>query len=99
MSGRREKRTFIARWAKYMSKQKPFEENLKELEGCVTQMEDNELPLSEALALYKKGMELINFCNIELKNVQQQIQVYDKKTNSLIDVNPESVIGPRNKKS
>jgi exodeoxyribonuclease VII small subunit len=39
-----------------MSKQKPFEENLKELEGCVTQMEDNELPLSEALALYKKGM-------------------------------------------
>jgi len=99
MSGRREKRTFIARWVKYMSKQKPFEANLKELEGCVTRMEEDDLPLSEALALYKKGMELINFCDIELKNVQQQIQVYDKKTNSLIDVNPESVIGPRNKKS
>ena len=99
MSGPREKRTFIARWAKYMSKQKPFEANLKELEGCVTRMEEDDLPLSEALALYKKGMELINFCDIELKNVQQQIQVYDKKTNSLIDVNPESVIGPRNKKS
>lgn len=99
MSGRREKRTFIAHWAKYMSKQKPFEANLKELEGCVTRMEEDDLPLSEALALYKKGMELINFCDIELKNVQQQIQVYDKKTNSLIDVNPESVIGPRNKKS
>ena len=82
-----------------MSKQKPFEENLKEVEGCVTRMEDDDLPLSEALALYKKGMALINFCDIELKNVQQQIQVYDKKTNSLIDVNPESVIGPRNKKS
>jgi len=99
MSGPREKRTFIARWVKYMSKQKPFEANLKELEGCVTRMEEDDLPLSEALALYKKGMELINFCDIELKNVQQQIQVYDKKTNSLIDVNPESVIGPRNKKS
>ena len=76
-----------------------FEENLKEVETCVDTMENNNLSLSESVTLYKKGIELINLCKTELSGVKQQIQVYDKNTNTLIDVNPESLLGPIKKKN
>jgi len=82
-----------------MAYKKSFEEGLIEMEANSKSLEDGDLSLSEALAVYKQSMELLNFCGNEIKQTKQKIQVLDYETSKLIDVNPESVIGPRNKKS
>src|SRR5207244_7827030 len=52
-----------------------FEAALAELEAIVATMEDGQLPLAEALAAYKRGAELLQYCHAALKDAQQQVQV------------------------
>ncbi|EHJ51936.1 exodeoxyribonuclease VII small subunit [Streptococcus macacae] len=40
------------------NKKKTFEENLQDLEGIVSQLENGEVPLEEAIAQFQKGMVL-----------------------------------------
>lgn len=54
-----------------------FEQALAELETLVARMEDGELPLEESLEAYKRGAELLQFCQARLKDAQQQIKVLD----------------------
>ena len=44
-----------------------FEENLKQLEGLVEQMESPELPLETIVEKYETGMKLVAACNEKLK--------------------------------
>ena len=39
-----------------------FEDALAELEKIVANMESGQLPLDESLAAYKRGTELLKFC-------------------------------------
>ena len=55
-----------------------FEEALAELEELVSRMESGELPLAESLAAYKRGAELLAYCQSALKDAQQQVQVLEK---------------------
>lgn len=55
-----------------------FEAALAELEEIVAKMEGGALPLAESLASYKRGAELLKFCQTALKDAEQQIQVYEK---------------------
>jgi len=55
-----------------------FEAALAELEALVGRMESGELPLSESLAAYKRGAELLAYCQAALKDAQQQVQVLEK---------------------
>ncbi|MGE5170480.1 MAG: exodeoxyribonuclease VII small subunit [Rudaea sp.] len=55
-----------------------FEAALAELEAIVGRMESGELPLRESLAAYKRGAELLAFCQAALKDAQQQVQVLEK---------------------
>lgn len=55
-----------------------FEAALAELEALVGQMESGELPLQESLAAYKRGAELLAYCQSALKDAQQQVQVLEK---------------------
>jgi exodeoxyribonuclease VII small subunit len=55
-----------------------FEAALAELEALVAQMETGELPLQESLAAYKRGAELLAYCQAALKDAQQQVQVLEK---------------------
>ncbi len=41
-----------------MTKQQPFAEAMTELEEIVRKLEQGDVPLEEAIDLYKKGMEL-----------------------------------------
>ena len=52
-----------------------FESALAELESIVERMEGGELPLKDALAAYKRGAELLQFCQATLKDAQQQVLV------------------------
>ncbi len=55
-----------------------FEAALAELEALVERMEGGELPLKEALAAYKRGAELLQFCQGALKEAQQDVLVLEK---------------------
>ena len=55
-----------------------FEAALAELESLVTRMESGELPLAASLAAYKRGAELLAYCQTALKDAEQQVQVLER---------------------
>jgi exodeoxyribonuclease VII small subunit len=55
-----------------------FEAALAELEDIVAKMESGQLPLRESLAAYKRGAELLQFCQTALKDAEQQVQIFEK---------------------
>lgn len=55
-----------------------FEAALAELEALVGRMESGELPLQESLAAYKRGAELLAYCQAALKDAEQQVRVLEK---------------------
>ena len=50
-----------------------FEEAMDKLETIVDRLEEGDVPLEEALTIYKKGMELSKLCHDKLKNVEEQL--------------------------
>ena len=40
-------------------------------------MEEGELPLERALAAYKRGAELLKYCQAALQDAQQQVKVLE----------------------
>lgn len=55
-----------------------FESALAELEGIVAAMEGGQMPLAESLAAYRRGAELVAFCQGALEDAQQQIEILEK---------------------
>ena len=55
-----------------------FETALAELETIVATMEGGQLPLAESLAAYKRGAELLQYCQAALKDAQQQVQILER---------------------
>jgi exodeoxyribonuclease VII small subunit len=55
-----------------------FEAALAELEAIVAAMEGGQLPLDESLVAYKRGAELLQFCQSTLKDAEQQVEVFAK---------------------
>ncbi len=55
-----------------------FEAALAELEEIVGRMEAGDLPLQASLTAYKRGAELLAYCQAALKDAQQQVQVLEK---------------------
>lgn len=54
-----------------------LEAALSELEKIVASMEEGELPLERALAAYKRGAELLKYCQAALQDAQQQVKVLE----------------------
>lgn len=50
-----------------------FEEAMSDLEKIVDRLEEGDVPLEEAITIYKKGMELSKLCHDKLKNVEEQL--------------------------
>jgi exodeoxyribonuclease VII small subunit len=55
-----------------------FEAALSELEALVATMEGGQLPLAESLAAYKRGAELLAYCQAALKDAQLQVEVLER---------------------
>ena len=55
-----------------------FEAALSELEAIVTAMEGGQMPLQESLVAYKRGAELLRYCQSTLKEAEQQVQIFEK---------------------
>ena len=54
-----------------------FEAALSELEGIVAAMEAGQLTLEKSLTAYKRGAELLQFCQSQLQEAQQQVKVLE----------------------
>ena len=54
-----------------------FESALTELEKIVTSMEAGQVPLEQSLAAYKRGAELLKFCQAALQDAQQQVKILE----------------------
>ncbi|MBX9631088.1 MAG: exodeoxyribonuclease VII small subunit [Burkholderiales bacterium] len=57
-----------------------FEAAMAELEGLVASMEGGQLTLEASLAAYKRGAELLKYCQSALEDAQQQIKVLEGDT-------------------
>ncbi|MHB9116855.1 MAG: exodeoxyribonuclease VII small subunit [Burkholderiales bacterium] len=71
---------------------KTFEDALSELETIVTSMEAGQLPLEQSLVAYKRGTELLQFCQKSLQDAQQQVRVLTED-NTLQDFNGGNDLG------
>lgn len=54
-----------------------FESAMEELEKLVAGMESGALTLEDSLAAYKRGAELVRFCQGKLAAVEQQVRILD----------------------
>lgn len=61
-------------------KELTFETALAELESIVETMESGQLPLEKSLASYKRGAELLQFCQRQLQDAQQQVKVLESES-------------------
>ncbi len=61
---------------------KNFDDALSELESIVAQIEAGQLPLEQALASFKRGSELLQYCQKTLATAEQKIQILNE-TNDL----------------
>lgn len=59
------------------SQNSTFESALEELEQIVASMEAGQMPLEQALQSYRRGTELIKFCQTRLSEAQQQVRVLE----------------------
>ena len=54
-----------------------FESALAELEKIVSSMETGQMPLEKSLAAYKRGAELLKYCQTTLQDAQQQVKILE----------------------
>jgi exodeoxyribonuclease VII small subunit len=50
-----------------------FEEAMDQLESIVQRLEEGDVPLEEAISIYKRGMELSKLCHDKLKTIEEQL--------------------------
>ena len=46
---------------------------MKNLEEIVEKLEEGDVPLEEAISIYKQGMDLSRLCHSKLKSVEDQL--------------------------
>mgnify|MGYP006131660429 CR=1 FL=1 len=61
-----------------------FEENLKELEIIVEQLESGDVDLEKSVKLYERGMILKNQCTEKLKKIELQIKKIKVENDKMI---------------
>ncbi len=57
-----------------------LEKSLEELESLVNRLENEELPLAEALKEFKRGVKLTRECQTTLNEAEQTVEILLKKT-------------------
>jgi exodeoxyribonuclease VII small subunit len=52
----------------------PFEEAFNELEQTVQKLEEGELTLEKAIALFERGVQLVQLCNEQLDQAELKVR-------------------------
>ncbi|MCX6604823.1 MAG: exodeoxyribonuclease VII small subunit [Acidobacteria bacterium] len=68
-----------------MPDEKPpsFEAGLTELETVVKELENGELPLEQAIALFEKGVGLSDRCRQQLEEAETRVEILLKKNGQI----------------
>ncbi|MGH8011798.1 MAG: exodeoxyribonuclease VII small subunit [Candidatus Binataceae bacterium] len=61
---------------------KRFEDELKDLEGLVTQIDSGELSLEESISAFERGVALVRSLNGRLDEAERKIEVLMRDANS-----------------
>ena len=56
-----------------MTKEKTFEEKLKDLETIVNELESGEIDLDSSIEKYTEAMKLVKQCDEKLKSVEEKV--------------------------
>ncbi|MDA8228183.1 MAG: exodeoxyribonuclease VII small subunit [Desulfitobacterium hafniense] len=72
-------------------KELSFEHGISELEQIVKDLEQKDVPLDEALAGFRRGVELVRYCNFLLDTAEKQIEVLLEGTEGELKTAPLSV--------
>lgn len=67
-----------------------FEEKLQQLETIVSQLEQGQVPLEEALKQYKAGIKLSSELEATLKNAEQTVTQMVKADGTVADFDPKA---------
>lgn len=59
---------------KMNDEQMSLEEAFEELDSVIEQLENSDLPLEDTFNLYKKGVNLVEFCNKKIEKVECDIK-------------------------
>ncbi len=66
-----------------------FEEAMQQLERIVTEMEQGELPLADALSKFEQGIKLARASQAQLKQAEQKVQILTQDNMTLSDFEAE----------
>ena len=61
-----------------------MEEALSRLEQIVKILEKKELALPELMERYEEGMDLLNYCRLELNKAEEKVKIIKLKENKLL---------------
>ncbi len=56
-----------------MEKKVKFEEQVKELETIINELENGNIDLEESIEKYTKAMQLVKECDSKLKNIEETV--------------------------
>ena len=73
-----EKKTTSKKAVQKTEKKHTLEELFRELETITAELEAQELPLEEAFAKYRTGMELLKECNAAVDTVEKELQILEE---------------------
>lgn len=65
-----------------------FEENVKQLEAIVAQLERGDLPLEDSIKLFEEGMRLSTACKEQLETAEGKVQMLMRQRDG--SMRPES---------
>lgn len=56
-----------------MTKETKFEDNVKELEEIISELENGNIDLEASIDKYTRAMKLVSICDKKLKNIEEQV--------------------------
>jgi len=65
-----------------------FEDAISRIEEIIKKLETGEIPLEESLKLFEEGMNLINFCQKKLNEVEQKVEILIKNEGGEVETRP-----------
>jgi exodeoxyribonuclease VII small subunit len=66
----------------------PFEEGINQLERIVRELEQKDVPLEQALNLFRQGIELVQNCNRLLDHAEKQMEILLENPNGELEIRP-----------
>ena len=72
-----------------MAKETKFEDNLKELETIISELENGEIDLDSSIEKYTKAMKLVSTCEKKLNEVEEKVNKILNENGNLEDFSIE----------